>query len=50
MADETQGVERKTVISPMLSVRKGARAVDFYRAEGSEFWVADESPEFEFQS
>ena len=42
----------------MLSVRRGARAVDFYQAafgaevvyridapDGAEFWVADESPE-----
>ena len=58
----------KTSLSPMLSVRNGAKAVDFYQAafgatvlfrldgddggvvaqlsiDGSEFWVADESPE-----
>src|SRR5947208_16083514 len=57
-----------TTISAMLSVRNGAKAVQFYkdafgaielfrvedpggavvaqlRVEGSEFWVADESPE-----
>src|SRR5436309_365463 len=45
-------------VAPMLSVRQGARAVEFYRVEapdgavvsrlavdGAEFWVADESPE-----
>jgi len=59
----------KTAIAPMLSVRRGAKAVDFYKAafgaaelfrldgEGghvvaqlsvgaSQFWVADESPEY----
>lgn len=58
----------KTVIAPMLSVRNGAKAVEFYQTafgavvlfridapdgsvvarlavDGSEFWVADESPE-----
>jgi PhnB protein len=56
----------KTSLSPMLSVRNGGKAVDFYHAafgatvlfrideggviahlsiDGSEFWVADESPE-----
>jgi len=47
----------KTSIAPMLSVRHGAQAVDFYKAafgateafridapDGAEFWVADESP------
>ena len=57
-----------TSVAPMLSVREGARAVEFYKAafgavetyrvespdgavvsrlaiDGSEFWVADESPE-----
>lgn len=57
-------------ISPMLSVRRGAEAVEFYKSafgatvvfridapdgavvarlsvDGSEFWVADESPEHE---
>ena len=57
-----------TTVSPMLSVRRGAKAVEFYKAafgasevfrveapdgavvarlsvDGSEFWVADESPE-----
>ncbi len=57
-----------TTIAPMLSVRQGARAVEFYKSafgaaevfrieapdgavvarlsvDGSEFWVADESPE-----
>ncbi len=61
-------VEMKSQISPMLSVRGGARAVEFYKAafgakeefrvgdegdaivarlsvHGSEFWIADESPE-----
>jgi PhnB protein len=60
---------QKTSIAPMLSVRRGAKAVEFYKAafgarelfriggdEGgvvaqlavgeSEFWVADESPEY----
>ena len=60
--------QTKTSIAPMLSVRKGAKAIDFYKAafgagelfrmdsedgavvarlsvQGSEFWVADESPE-----
>lgn len=55
-------------IAPMLSVRRGAKAIEFYKAafgarelfriesdtgevvaqlsaEGSEFWLADESPE-----
>ena len=57
---------QKTSLSPMLCVRNGGKAVDFYQAafgaevlfrideggviahlsiEGSEFWVADESPE-----
>jgi PhnB protein len=68
MADEKQNASLKTSISPMLSVRNGARAVEFYRAafgadtlfrldgpdggviaqlavDGSQFWVADESPE-----
>jgi PhnB protein len=57
---------RKTSLSPMLSVRDGSKAVDFYQVafgaqvlfrideggvlahleiDGSEFWVADESPE-----
>jgi PhnB protein len=58
----------KTSITPMLSVRNGAKAIEFYKTafgateafrmddpggavvarlavEGSEFWVADESPE-----
>jgi PhnB protein len=58
----------KTSIAPMLSVRNGAKAIEFYKAaygaselfriddesgavvarlsvEGTEFWVADESPE-----
>ncbi len=58
----------KTSISPMLSVRRGAQAIEFYKqafgarelfrldadngdalaqlaVEGSEFWIADESPE-----
>jgi PhnB protein len=58
----------KTSISPMLSVRNGWKAIDFYKqafgakelfcigepgeavvaqlaVEGSEFWLADESPE-----
>ena len=56
-----------TTIAPMLSVRSGAKAVDFYKSafgaevlfrvddnnsviaqlavSGSQFWVADESPE-----
>src|SRR5438270_5203567 len=60
----------KTAIAPMLSVRNGARAVEFYKAafgaeelfrissesgdvvaqlsvNGSEFWLADESPEYQ---
>jgi PhnB protein len=64
MADES-----KVSLSPMLSVRKGTRAVEFYKAAfgarelfrvgdensgvvaqlavgQSEFWVADESPEY----
>jgi PhnB protein len=68
MVDEKQNDRPKTLISPMLSVRNGARAVEFYRAafgaetlfrldgpdggvvaqlavDGSQFWVADESPE-----
>ena len=59
---------RETSIAPMLSVRRGAEAIDFYKAAfnavelyrmddpagavvaqlavaGSDFWVADESPE-----
>ena len=57
---------QKTSLSPMLCVRNGGKAVDFYQAafgadvlfrideggvvahlsiDGSEFWVADESPE-----
>ena len=59
----------KTSISPMLSVRHGVRAIEFYKAAfgvtelfrigdeqhgvvaqmalaGSEFWLADESPEY----
>lgn len=63
----------KVTLSPMLSVRRGARAVEFYKTafgatqlfrieapDGavvarlgvgeSTFWVADESPESEFQS
>ena len=45
-------------VAPMLSVRNGKRAVEFYKAafgavevfrvespDGAEFWVADESPE-----
>ena len=56
----------KTSLSPMLSVRNGVKAIEFYKAafgavelfrigdessvvaqlsvEGSEFWLADESP------
>lgn len=68
MAREKKNVGGKMLISPMLSVRNGAQAVEFYRAafdaevlfrldapdggvvaqlavDGSEFWVADESPE-----
>ncbi len=58
--------DQKTSLSPMLCVRNGGKAVDFYQAafgadvlfrideggviahlsiDGSEFWVADESPE-----
>jgi len=60
--------DQKTSIAPMLSVRRGARAIEFYKAAfgagelfrvddesgavvarlsvgGTEFWVADESPE-----
>lgn len=60
---------RKTTLSPMLSVRQGSRAVDFYRYAfgakelfrldgddgsvvaqlsigASDFWVADEAPEY----
>jgi len=67
MNDESQ--RPKTSISPMLSVRRGAKAVEFYKAAfgarelfrigdepggvvaqlavgDSEFWVADESPEY----
>lgn len=59
----------KTSISPMLSVRRGVKAIEFYKAAfgatelfrigdedsgvvaqmavaGSEFWLADESPEY----
>lgn len=66
MVDEPPKVKR-TTIAPMLSVRNGAKAVEFYKAafganellriedpsgavvaqlsvEGSEFWLADESP------
>ncbi len=56
----------KTCLSPMLCVRRGKQAIEFYQAafgaavlfrideggviahlsiDGSEFWVADESPE-----
>ena len=58
-----------TSLSPMLSVRRGAKAIEFYKsafgagvvyrvdapdgavvarlsADGAEFWVADEAPEF----
>ena len=69
MSNESQAAgDQKTSIAPMLSVRNGAKAVEFYKAafgasetfrvedpsgavvarlavEGSEFWVADESPE-----
>jgi PhnB protein len=61
--------EQKASISPMLSVRDGAKAIEFYKSafgarelfrigsdsghvvarlsvEGSEFWLADESPEY----
>ncbi|HZR32909.1 MAG TPA: VOC family protein [Terriglobales bacterium] len=60
--------DQQTSIAPMLSVRNGAKAIEFYKAAfgaselfridaeggavvarlsvgGSEFWVADESPE-----
>jgi PhnB protein len=59
----------KTSISPMLSVRRGIKAIEFYKAAfgatellrigdeengvvarmavaGSEFWLADESPQY----
>jgi PhnB protein len=69
MSSQPQSAKgHKTSIAPMLSVRKGAKAIEFYRTafganvafrhdnesgevvarlsvEGSEFWVADESPE-----
>jgi PhnB protein len=49
----------KTTIAPLLSVRNGAKAVEFYKAAfgaevlmrvdasdgGADFWLADESPE-----
>jgi PhnB protein len=71
MATGSQAAKiQKISIAPMLSVRSGAKAVDFYRAafgaleafrldgdggsvvarlsvEGAEFWVADESPQYQ---
>lgn len=45
MGDESQTVTNpRPSLAPMLSVCKGARAVEFYQA-ALEFWVADESPE-----
>jgi PhnB protein len=32
MADETQNTNRRPSVAPMLSVRNGARAVEFYKA------------------
>lgn len=70
MSDSRTGKEgKKTTVAPMLSVRNGARAIEFYKSafgaqelfrvdgEGgavvaqlsvgeSEFWLADESPEY----
>jgi PhnB protein len=66
MSEDSPG--RRPSVAPMLSVRNGAKAVDFYKAAfgatelfriespdgdvvaqlavgGSDFWVADESPE-----
>jgi PhnB protein len=56
--DPKKARNQKTAIAPMLSVRKGASAIEFFRidaesgavvarlsVEGAEFWVADESPE-----
>jgi len=69
MSDKLQNAKTKTTsIAPMLSVRNGAKAIEFYKAAlgaaelfrvedpdgavvaqlsvgGSEFWLADESPE-----
>ncbi|HLH07548.1 MAG TPA: VOC family protein [Terriglobales bacterium] len=67
MGETSKNVVVRTNISPMLSVRRGTEAVEFYKAafgaeelfkiedngavvaqlgvEGSDFWVADESPE-----
>ena len=70
MSDDLRSAEnQKTTIAPMLSVRNGARAIEFYKTAfgarelfrldaesgavvaqlgvgASEFWVADESPEY----
>jgi PhnB protein len=68
MSTHTQATEfQKPSIAPLLSVRRGASAIDFYQrafgarevfriedkkgevvarlsVDGSEFWLADESP------
>jgi PhnB protein len=46
MVDEKQSAKTKTLISPMLSVRHGARAVDFYReAFGAEVLFRLDAPD-----
>src|SRR5580704_14638308 len=46
MSTPSPHITPKTSIAPMLSVRRGAHAIEFYQsAFGAEFWVADESPE-----
>ncbi len=43
--DPAAGAPLPCSIARWLSVRNGAQAVDFYKSDGADFWLGDESPE-----